>query len=118
MTDFDEVEKCLDIRAHKSCLILCGSILEVVLLDWLSEIEKKDYFASSDDIKLFGMIEKLKDKLGTAYKKANNIRDRRNLVHPKRLLKSYAEINEEVCRTVLRDLEDVLRQRGLDIKTS
>jgi hypothetical protein len=113
VADFDEVEKCLDVHAHKSCLILCGSILEVVLLDWLSEVEKKDYFASSDDIKLFRIIERLKDLLGDAYLKADNIRKRRNLVHPKELLKSSAEINDGVCRAVINDLKDVLRQRGL-----
>ena len=113
MADFDEVEKCLDIHAHKSCLILCGSILEVVLLDWLSEVEKKDYFASSDDIKLYRIIERLKDLLGEAYRKAGNIRKRRNLVHPKELLKFSAEINDEVCRAVINDLKDVLRQRGI-----
>jgi len=114
MADFDEVEKCLDIHAYKSSLILCGSILEVVLLDWLSEVERKDYFSSSNDIKLFDVIKKLKDLLGDAYDKADNIRKKRNLVHPRELLKSSAEINDELCRTVISNLKDVLGQRGIN----
>ena len=114
MADFDEVEKCLGVHAHKSCLILCGSILEVVLLDWLSEIEKRDYFTSSDDIKLAKVIERLRTLLGSAYLKADNIRRQRNLVHPKELLKTSTEINDAVCSVVINDLKDVLRQRGLN----
>ncbi len=112
-SDFHEIEQCLQIEAYKSCLILCGSILEVVLLDWLSEVEKKDYFESSNNIKLFRIIKKLSEQLGENIQKAQNVREKRNLVHPKELLKTSSEINDEVCRNVLSDLRDVLYQRGI-----
>lgn len=113
-SDFEEVEKCLQVHAYKSCLILCGSILEVVLLDWLSELDTKDYFEGKDK-RLIDIIEELRNYgvLGKAFEKADNIRKKRNLVHPKQLLKTSAEINSEVCRKVLDDLKDVLQQRGL-----
>ncbi len=101
------------VQAYKSCLILCGSILEVVLLDWLSEIDQKDYFESSDNIKLYFVIKKLSEQLGESAQKAQNVREKRNLVHPKELLKASSEINDEVCRKVLSDLRDVLYQRGI-----
>lgn len=116
-SDFHEIEQCLQVQAYKSCLILCGSILEVVLLDWLSEIEKKDYFESSDNIKLYFVIKKLSEQLGESTQKAQNVREKRNLVHPKELLKASSEINEEVCRKVLSDLRDVLYQRGISKTT-
>ena len=112
-SDFQEVEQCLRVKAYKSCLILCGSILEVVLLDWLSEIDQKDYFESSDNIKLYLVIKKLSEQLGESLEKAQNVRKKRNLVHPKELLKASSEINDEVCRKVLSDLKDVLYQRGI-----
>ncbi len=113
-SDFQEIEQCLHVHAYKSCLILCGSILEVVLLDWLSEIEMKDYFESSDNIKLYAVIKKLSEQLGESTQKAQNVREKRNLVHPKELLKASSEINDEVCRKVLSDLKDVLYQRGIN----
>jgi hypothetical protein len=116
-SDFQEVEQCLRVQAYKSCLILCGSILEVVLLDWLSEIDKKDYFESSDNIKLYFVIKKLSEQLGESVQKAQNVREKRNLVHPKELLKASSEINDEVCRKVLSDLRDVLYQRGISKTT-
>jgi hypothetical protein len=118
MTDFDEVEKCLEVHVYKACLTLCGSILEVVLLDWLTEIEGKDYFGPKNNITLDAMIKKLERHLGYAYSKARNIKNKRNLVHPNVLLNSSTEINNEVCQAVICDLEDVFRQRGLDTKTT
>lgn len=112
-SDFKEIEDCLHIQAYKSCLILCGSILEVVLLDWLSEIEKKDYFESSAHIKLYDVIKKLSEKLGETAKKAHNVREKRNYVHPKELIKPSNRINDEVCREVFSNLEDVLNQRRI-----
>lgn len=109
--DFYEIEQCLSVHAYKSCLILSGSILEVVLLDWLSELDTKDYFESSKKIDLYEVIQRLSAMLGENTEKAQNVRKKRNLVHPKELLKASSEINDEVCRKVLRDLKDVLSQR-------
>ena len=74
----------------------------------------KDYFESSDNIKLYAVIKKLSEQLGESTQKAQNVREKRNLVHPKELLKASSEINDEVCRKVLSDLKDVLYQRGIN----
>ena len=114
VSDFQEIHNCLNIGAHKSCLILCGSVLEAVLVDWLSEIEQKDYFDSNDRLMLGRLIEKLRGPLGDAYfKKAQRIAKGRNLIHPREVLKSTQRIDGATCRTVIADLKDVLKQRGL-----
>ena len=42
--DAKELISCLEVGAYKACMILCGSILETILLDWLSELENTNYF--------------------------------------------------------------------------
>lgn len=44
-------------------MILCGSILETILLDWLSELENTNYFVDDDNmhINLYGVIRRLKE---------------------------------------------------------
>ena len=114
VNDFQEIDNCLSVGAHKSCLILCGSVLEAVLVDWLSEIEQKDYFDSGDRLFLGMLVEKLRRPLGeTYYKKARRIVQGRNLIHVKQMLKSTQPIVATTCRGVINDLKDVLRQRGL-----
>jgi hypothetical protein len=34
-SDLNEVQKCYEIGAYKGCLVMCGSILEALVLDWL-----------------------------------------------------------------------------------
>ena len=42
--DWKELNDCFRVGAYKATLILAGSILEAVLIDWLSEIKGPDYF--------------------------------------------------------------------------
>jgi len=106
-------------------LILAGSILEAVLIDWLSEIKGVDFFKKTYMVK----DDKGKDKPADLNdyineikyierphwmeeaNKAHAIRKKRNLVHAKLCMKSN-EINEEVCREVIGYLKDVLKTRG------
>ena len=113
--DFRELNSCIDIGAYKSSMILCGSILEAVLLDWLSEIEEKDYFQEGN-IDLFDLINKLEKWLGDSSERAHSIRKKRNLVHPKRLLKSEERITKTTCLSVVSDLKYVLKHKGLTAK--
>lgn len=41
--DLNEVDKCFEVEAFKSVVVLSGSILEAILLDWLSEVSKINY---------------------------------------------------------------------------
>lgn len=43
--DWKELNACFRVGAYKATLILAGLILEVVLIDWLSEIKGHDYSA-------------------------------------------------------------------------
>ena len=44
LLDIDEVYRCIRAEAYKAAIILCGGILESVLIDWVSEIEGVNYF--------------------------------------------------------------------------
>jgi len=116
--DFKELEKCFDGKIYKSCLILCGSIMEAILLDWISEIEKKDYYALNQDINLVTMINTLKSKKYINSKlsdKAHQIRMTRNIIHPKRYLQSREKISDEMCRKVIDGLKEILIARGIKV---
>lgn len=119
--DLRELNICFKNRAYKATLILAGSILEAVLIDWLSELHHKNYFEEEyidyngnkgtlaiyiRDIKYLkrpGWIEEAD--------KAHLIKDKRNQVHAKLCLKSD-EINEDLCRQVVGYLSDVLKTRN------
>ncbi len=123
--DLKELNSCYKVKAYKATLILAGSILEAVLIDWLSEIKGIDYFENDYSVK---------DKRTGKYRKANlcdyineikyierpnwmiqadkahEIRKKRNLVHAKLCLKSD-DINEKVCQEVIVYLKDILKTR-------
>ena len=118
--DLKEVNACFKAKAYKATLILAGSILEAVLIDWMSELDQLDYFQRrttyvGDEITLKTCIERI-TMLRTPdwmeeSNKANKIRENRNLVHAKLCLKECRKINEELCREVIGYLEDVIRSR-------
>ena len=112
--DFTEINQCLNVNAYKSVLILCGSILEAILLDWLSEIEQRNYFEEEKDPNLSEVIRKLQAQLGAAKDEAIRIKDKRNLVHPRRLLRNLEKIDKKLCANVISDLRVVLRRRGVE----
>lgn len=123
--DLKELNACFRAKAYKATLILCGSILEAVLIDWVSEKHRKNYFnedlyvqdrnGRSKRADLIDYINIIKEIQKPAWMeeadKAHFIRQKRNLVHAKLCLKSE-EINEMVCREVIDYLNDVLKTRG------
>lgn len=126
--DLKELNTCYRGKAYKATLILAGSILEAVLIDWLSEIHHVDYFEQDYMItdKRTGRVKRadLVDYINeikyierprwmSEATKAHEIRKKRNLVHAKLCLKSE-EINEEVCSQVVQYLKDVLKTRGIN----
>ena len=125
--DWKELNDCFRVGAYKATLILAGSILEAVLIDWLSEIKGHDYFAEDYMVTdrngrqkradLIDYINKIKyierpHWVGEATK-AHEIRKKRNLVHAKLGINSD-EINEETCRMVINYLRDVIKTRGVE----
>lgn len=112
--DLNEVDKCFQVEAFKSVVVLSGSILEAILLDWLSEVSKVNYLTSKETIDLFNVIEKLnQEKYLSAYLKdaAHKIRQQRNMVHPKLYMKSKDQLNKQVASEVLTDLRKILSKR-------
>lgn len=126
MNDLKELNVCYKGKAYKAALILAGSILEAVLIDWLSEIKGVDFFeneyiitkrdGSTKRADLIDYINEIKyierPNWMLEAEKAHEIRKKRNLVHAKLCLKTD-EINEIVCKQVIEYLKDVLKTRGI-----
>ena len=128
--DVKEVKRCFEAKAYKSTLVMSGSVLEAFLLDWLSEIDVKDYFkkpylkkvTGKDGFTSVEATSRLEDYINAIAEiqypewleekeMAHSIRDKRNLIHPKKFLKDDKEINEETCREVISYLEDIINKR-------
>lgn len=118
-TDIAELNACYNAKAYKATLIIAGSILEAVLLDWLSEIDGKNYFEkeykSRKEDTLLNYINSIKalkaPKWLAEADMAHKIRIKRNLVHAKLGIESDA-VNEETCKMVIEYLEQVIRTRA------
>lgn len=123
--DIRELNICYKHGAYKATLILAGSILEAVLIDWLSEIDHCDYFRNQmmmtgndgrrRPATLQDYIDEIKyinrpNWMGEAGK-AHKIRKQRNLVHAKLCMKSDIRIDKTACLQVISYLDDVLRTR-------
>ena len=119
--DLNELNICFRYKAYKAALILAGSILEAVLIDWLSEIDGKNYFEetyySRKDGKEGTLAIYIRDvkyikrpNWMEEADKAYAIKDNRNKVHAKLCIKAN-DINEDLCRQVVGYLEDVLKTR-------
>lgn len=118
-TDIEELNACFQAKAYKATLIIAGSILEAILLDWLSEIDGKNYFEqeykSRKEDNLLNYINSIKALKAPKWVKeadmAHKIRIKRNLVHAKLGIESDA-VNEETCKMVIEYLEQVIRTRA------
>jgi hypothetical protein len=115
--DFRELELAKKQAMYKSFVILAGSILEAFLMDWLCEKDGLDYFSSEEELALGSLIWKLFSfKEGRApdnvlLKKADFIREKRNLVHPKKYFNSQWKLDEKTCNEILRDLRMIMKRR-------
>ena len=133
-SDIRELNTCFRGKAYKATLILAGSILEAVLIDWLSEIKGIDYFNAPYIIRreridregnityyekeavLADYIDEIKELARPRWMKseeAHVIRKKRNLVHAKLCMRDTNEINEETCREVIQYLKEVIETRGI-----
>ena len=115
--DLKEVEQCFEHDAYKAAIIMCGSILEAVLLDWLSEYEDADSILNvalneeGRDLELSRIITKLKKFIKPYWyeaSKAHEIRVTRNMVHPKECIKNNKKVDYEECKKIIDDLNEIL----------
>lgn len=122
--DIEEVNICFKNGAYKAAIILSGSILEAVLIDWLSELHKVNYFENQYRIYLNGrekngdlidyinaIQEIKKPKWIKEAKAAHEIRKQRNNVHAKLCMKSDRVLDKKTCREVIKYLEYVINSR-------
>lgn len=128
--DIEELDTCFSSGAYKATLILAGSILEAFLLDWLSEIDGKNYFEEPYRIRvqkadgtfkwekkeqLNVYIDQIKELERPDWmepsEKAHFIRESRNSVHAKVCLKREIGINAETCSKVITYLKDIIDTR-------
>jgi hypothetical protein len=125
--DIKELNTCYSHGAYKAAIILAGSILEAVLIDWLSEINHTNYFQEpcalidresgkrrSDT--LHNYIEEIRyishpdwDREADS---AHEIRKMRNLVHAK-LCVDESVVGDELARKAIECLDQVLKTRGV-----
>lgn len=118
--DLNEVDVCFKNGAYKSAIILCGSILEAVLLDWLSEYENTDKLSEiaigedGRDLELNKIIHRLKTIIRPYWyesSKAHEIRKTRNMVHPKECIKTNKRVTKEECRIIIDNLKDIMESK-------
>lgn len=138
--DVKELDVCFSNKAYKASLTLVGSILEAVLLDWLSEIRGINYFEENlkkrrydKDLKcyvkdenggykytqknadLIDYIDEIRDIKNPSWRReadeAHKIRQKRNLVHPKKYLEENIEVDEALCKEVIQYLKNIINSR-------
>ena len=119
--DLAELNACFEAGAYKATLIMAGSIMEAFLIDWLSELEGKDFFSNKtkkrngDDYTLCEIIDRIENIKKPAWmeesKKAGTIRDKRNLVHAKLCLNKAEKINDHLCKKVVGFLREIINSR-------
>lgn len=111
--DLHEIEKCYKAGAYKASLVLCGSLLEALILDWLSEVDQHNYFEDTDIINLENLINKLRMAERLSQHEAHlahDIRKKRNLIHPKNYIVN-SPLEKSVCETVMHDLQPLVAKR-------
>jgi hypothetical protein len=93
------MNNCLEAKAYKSVLVLSGSIIEALLLEFLLNNPPKGYTKSKvDKLRFFELID-LSESINLISKTTKDlstvIREYRNYIHPSKELRSESDINED-----------------------
>lgn len=110
--DLLEINKCIGVGAYKASIIMCGSVLEGVLIDWISETNQ--YIENDKDKKsLYELIESFKEVTRENHiaKLAHQIRKQRNSVHPKLVYQEKIEFNKEMAMDTIYNLKIIVNNR-------
>lgn len=121
--DWDEAQRVHQVKAWKSCVILCGGILEGMLLDILKRDEQqaktayqKKKLKSSPDLNSWDLVDlvDVAKELGLLSKGvghlSHGLREFRNLVHPGRQIRERVSLTEEEAEIAFRVVQVCLRE--------
>lgn len=123
--DIRELNRCYEVKAYKSAIMLAGSMLETFLLDWISELDGINYFETDLEYQrndgttavadLYYYIKFLKNQYFPNWNYcadlAHSIRINRNIVHVKLCLKRSEEITDELCLEIVENLKEIIESR-------
>jgi hypothetical protein len=124
VSDWDEVKRIRDAKAWKSCVILCGGILEGMLLDVLRRDEEQaksvyqkvlkgkatpdfNYWELADMVdvaKSLGLLSKSSEHLG------HGLREFRNLIHPGKQVRERITLTQEEAEIAFNIIKVCLRE--------
>ncbi len=97
--DYVEMNNCIEAKAYKSVIVLSGSIIEALLLEFLTNNPPDGYTKNKiDKLRFFELIDLSEtiDLISTTTKDLSSvIREYRNFIHPSKELRSESEINED-----------------------
>jgi len=116
LKDIEECTICIATNQNKSAIILCGSIVEAILMDCIlnksiTKYKIKDNNKSVKDMSLNellivaekeGMISK------TTYSLSHVIKDYRNIIHPSNLLRNSFKISNERVMVIWNILKEII----------
>lgn len=112
--DFAEVQKCMEVGAYKSVLLLSGSIVESILLDYFRTYPS--YIIGDSKLNNLSLNEFLemaeKESVITHYDNnlASVIKDYRNFIHPSRETRSKVAIDIETAKVSVILLDIVIKR--------
>lgn len=109
--DIREIDACRKVGALKACIVLSGSVLEAVLLEWIADLQGKK--PTNIKLKLFAIIDELIEQgvlLDPKGPNAHFIRKQRNVVHPTNMLRND-DLTEESVDEVLSMLKEIIELR-------
>lgn len=123
--DMKELNRCYEVKAYKSAIMLAGSMLETFLIDWISEIDGINYFEEDKIVTkkdgsqgradlgdyIYYLYDYYRPNWNDASRKAHAIRNKRNLVHVKLYLKRSEEITDELCLEIIDNLKEIIESR-------
>jgi len=118
LRDYEELLMCYEIKATKSVLILCGSIIEAILMEYF--IDSLPHGRTKDDIlKLpLGQLLEIAETEGVITSKIKKlssvIQDYRNLIHPGREIRKdekFSNEDAEIALTLLKITVDSIKTK-------
>lgn len=116
LKDIEECAICIATNQNKSAIILCGSIVEAILMDCIlnKNITKYKIKDNNKNIKDMSLNELLivAEKEGmiskTTYSLSHVIKDYRNIIHPSNLLRNSFKISNERVMVIWNILKEIM----------